>query len=316
VTNAEYAADDPLPAPDRPCPGAALYLADCRDALPLLPSGSFDLVFTDPPYPEISRPYGRWTEAEWWDLMRAVVPECMRVLKPTGSAVFVLQPNSERVGRMRTWLWDFMSWVGKEWGVVQDAYWWNRSALPVGGACNAGLMRPSVRHFVWVGPPDCYRDQGAVLLQESDKARTDRLARRFDRPHAGSRRRSGTEGARDCGERMAGRAVERGGVTPFNLIPLGNDARWSGGTDGHSASTPRRLCDFWVRYLCPPGGAALDPFSGTATTGLAALKHGCDYTGIEAVPEYHATACRRLAEAAGPLFAGPAAVDGPPPAVG
>lgn len=77
---------------------------DCREVLPTLPSASVDCVITDPPYPHIRRSYGYWTEAEWFDLMRAVVPQCMRVLKPTGSAVFILQPNSERVGRMRLWL--------------------------------------------------------------------------------------------------------------------------------------------------------------------------------------------------------------------
>lgn len=295
-----------LPQPDRPCPGAALYLADCRDVLPLLPAGSFDLVFTDPPYPCIKREYGAWTEAGWWGMMRAVVPECMRVLKPTGSAVFVLQPNSERNGKLRTWILEFELWVAKTWGIVQDAYWWNTSALPVAGACKDGLLRGSVKRLVWAGRPDCRRDQGAVLLTESDYNRNDRVLRRFEKEPCPSRVRSATEGPRDDLKRMRCACVSRGGTTPFNLIPLGSDGRWSGGTHGHGASTPRHLCDFWVRYLCPPGGDVLDPFSGTATTGLAALKHGCDYVGVERIAEHHATACRRLADAAGPLFATPA----------
>jgi hypothetical protein len=205
--------------PERPCPDAVLYLADCREVLPTLPAASFDLVFTDPPYPCIKRSYGTWTEAGWWELMRAVVPQCMRVLKPTGSAVFVLQPNSERVGKMRTWLWDFMSWVGREWGVVQDAYWWNPGALPVAGACRGGLMRPSVRHLIWVGPPDCHRDQSAVLLPESDGNRYDRLTRRFQSRENPSRRRTPTEGPRDNAERLRGGCAERGGGYPLQPDP-------------------------------------------------------------------------------------------------
>lgn len=283
--------------PDRPCPGAALYCADCRDVLPALPSGSFDLVFTDPPYPEISRSYGRWTEAEWWDLMRAVVPECMRVLKPTGSAVFVLQPNSERVGRMRTWHLKFQLWVAEAWGIVQDAYWWNFAQRPVGGIDRRiGLMRPSVKTVVWVGPAECYRDQGAVLWLQSQRS----LA--FDRADRALNRNPG--GAHDRPGRAVTVADERGGVTPFNLLPLPNtDCSNSAGGNGHGAGTPFDLAWWWTRYLCPPGGAVLDPFSGTGTTGLAALKHGCDYAGVECITEYHATARRRLADAAGPLFA-------------
>jgi hypothetical protein len=314
VTNAEYAADDPLPEPARPCPGAALYRADCRDVLPLLPSGSFDLVFTDPPYPEISRSYGRWTEAEWWDLMRAVVPECMRVLKPTGSAVFVLQPNSERVGRMRTWLWEFMAWVGKEWGIIQDVYWWNISAIACGGAAGVGgvrgLLKASAKACVWVGPADCWRRQEAVLQDET-------LANAQGRVGARAARKDGPSGQGAHERRIREAPLRRGGAIPFNVLPLSNaEYQHSAAGCGHGAGIPLALCSFWVRYLCPPGGSVLDPFSGTATTGLAALKHGCDYVGIERVPGHHATARRRLADAAGPLFATPAAVDASPPAVG
>jgi hypothetical protein len=298
-------ADPRPPTPANPCPGAALYLGDCRDVLPALPGGSFDLCFTDPPYPEISRAYGRWTEAEWWKMMRAVVPECMRLLKPTGSAVFVLQPNSERVGRMRTWLWEFQLWVGKTWGIVQDVYWWNISAIATVHAGVHGLFKSAAKVCVWVGPPGCHRDQQAVLWGESELTAGRRKAVQAGKMcHAGK----SPSGYSADNVRMFDAALRRGGVIPMNVLPLPNAApQGSAGADGHGAGTPARLCDFWVRYLCPPGGAVLDPFSGTGTTGLAALKHGCDYTGVEAVPEYHATACRRLAEAAGPLFATPAA---------
>ncbi len=38
---------------------------DCLDVLPDFADASFDAVITDPPYPEISRDYGRMTEADW-----------------------------------------------------------------------------------------------------------------------------------------------------------------------------------------------------------------------------------------------------------
>jgi hypothetical protein len=279
---------------------------DCREELPKLPAAGFDVVFTDPPYPCVDRSYGRWTEAEWFAVMHAVVPEVRRVLKPSGSAVFVLQPNSERVGRMRTWLWEFLAWVGREWGVVQDAYWWNTSALPVGGACKGGLMRGSVRQLVWAGPADCYRSQGDVLWSESEQSARLRAAGRFERGRYPSRTRSETEGVRDSGRRLCMAPAARGGVTPFNLFPHGSDARWSGGTHGHPASTPLPLCAWWLRYLCPPDGAVLDPFAGSGTVGVAALRYGASFTGIEVVPGYVDIARKRLEaeRARTPLFAG------------
>lgn len=44
-----------------------------------------------------------------------------------------------------------------------------------------------------------------------------------------------------------------------------------------------------------PGGIVLDPFSGAATTGLAALQLGRRYIGIDLNPDYHALAVERIA---------------------
>lgn len=276
-------------------PESRLILGDCREVLPTIPTQTIDVVLCDPPYPHIRREYGYWTEAEWFEMMRAVVPECMRILKPTGSAVFILQPNSERVGRMRTWLWEFMTWVGKEWGIVQDAWWWNNSSLPLAGSNKLGLLRPSLKACAWVGSPDCYRNQGAVLLpiterrlEHGERYRRMGLTGRTEYPSGISANRYRTETA----------ALDRGGTTPFNVLPFGNGkGKLRGGDWGHGASTPFRLCDWWLRYLCPPGGTACDPFAGSGTVGVAALKQGKSFIGIESLPKYHAIASARLAAA-------------------
>ncbi len=282
---------------------AIVHEGDCLDVLPTIETASIDAVICDPPYPEIDRAYGRWTEAEWWELMMGVCREVRRVLKPTGSAVFVLQPNSRKVGSMRGWLFDFQSWVCREWNMVQDAYWWNTSTLPLAGAGKEGTLRPSLKACVWAGPEDCYRNQPAVLLTESDNNKRDRVTERFDKGECPSRRRSATEGPRDNHRRLKTACIERGGTTPFNVLPFGSDGRWSGGTDGHSASTPLALMRWWVRYICPPDGLVLDPFAGSGTLGLACLAEGRRAILVERVPEY-ATICRkRINEAVGPLFA-------------
>ena len=48
--------------------------------------------------------------------------------------------------------------------------------------------------------------------------------------------------------------------------------------------------------LCVPGGVILDPFAGSATTGVAALLEGRRFLGVETSAEYFPIACRRLAE--------------------
>ena len=46
---------------------------------------------------------------------------------------------------------------------------------------------------------------------------------------------------------------------------------------------------------CPPGATVLDPFSGAATTGLAALQLGRSYIGIDISAAFHDEALTRLA---------------------
>jgi len=279
---------------------ATMYCGDCVDVLRGLPDASVDAVITDPPYPEIDRDYGRMTEAEWHSMMDQVVPECRRVLKPSGSAVFILQPNSERVGRMRPWLWEFMAKWTRDWGMVQDAWWWNISALPSGGVDRRiGLMRPSVKPCIWLGQPDCWRDQDAVLWTETSHSIATRSMDRFEK-------KSTAGGRRVVKKRMGDVALERGGVTPFNLFPVAGCNR----KDSNGAGTPAALADWWTRYICPPGGTVLDPFAGSGTMPLAAIKRNCRAIGIERMPKYFAVACERL-KALEPepadLFAEPAA---------
>jgi hypothetical protein len=246
------------------------------------------------------------TEVEWHAMMRGVVAESRRVLAPRGSAVYILQPNSERVGRMRPWLWEFMAWTAREWNMVQDAWWWNISALPVGGCNTGGLMRPSLKACIWLGPPDCYRDQGSVLQVESAANLGYRLKENFGDRECPSRRRSASEGPRDNYRRMRTACVDRGGTVPFNVLPFGSDGRWNGGTHGHGASTPFNLCDWWTRYITRPDDVVLDPFAGSGTTGLAAWKRRRRFIGIERDEGYFRVARSRLAalQASVPLLAG------------
>ncbi len=281
--------------------GAELHEGDCRTVLPTLPAGSFDSVVCDPPYPCIKRAYGTWTEREWFDLMDVVVPECRRVLKPTGSAVFILQPNSERVGKMRTWLLEFTLKWAKAWGQVQDAYWWNLNAMPEAHAIQGRLMRPSAKWCVWLGTPDCYRNQDAVLWSESETTRARKAADRV----SGRENRNRLAYPSGQGKSLAsmyGAADRRGGVTPFNVIPISPDGeRKASGTKGeakHSATTPLELCRWWVRYITPLAGRVLDPFAGSGTTLLAAEAEGREAVGIEKETAYCETIRKRLVDVA------------------
>jgi site-specific DNA-methyltransferase (adenine-specific) len=64
----------------------------------------------------------------------------------------------------------------------------------------------------------------------------------------------------------------------------------------HQTQKPDVVMDH-VLSAIKPGTLVIDPFCGSGSTGVAALKRGCDFIGIEMVPEIAAIAKKRLKEA-------------------
>jgi DNA modification methylase len=66
----------------------------------------------------------------------------------------------------------------------------------------------------------------------------------------------------------------------------------------HFAVFPEKLIEPCVLAGCPKGGNVLDPFTGSGTTGIVALEHGCNFIGSEINPDYFEIARERLEHAA------------------
>ena len=262
--------------------------ADALDYLRGIPSASVDAIITDPPYAEIDRPYGRLTEQAWADLMYPLTLEFKRVLKPTGSAVVIIHPNQSQVGSTRGWVFCYMTWCIDNWNMVQDAYWWNYTAPPVSPG-NDGYLKPSIKPCVWLGAPDCYRDQDAVLWGVNQADLGNRNYSRFTQQAA-----SGIQ----MNKRNMKHALDRrGGAVPFNLLPISNgSSAESAGAHGHGAGTPYDLALFWILFLTKPNDLILDPFMGSGTMALAARNSGRNYMGCERDATYVAIAYKRLSE--------------------
>jgi DNA modification methylase len=69
----------------------------------------------------------------------------------------------------------------------------------------------------------------------------------------------------------------------------------------HPTVKPIDVMRWLVRLVTPPGGLVLDPFAGSGTTGIAALREGMRFVGVDLEPEYARIAIARIEEDA-PLF--------------
>jgi len=84
--------------------------------------------------------------------------------------------------------------------------------------------------------------------------------------------------------------------------------RWNGGGShafwdvpkaskyGHPTEKPEALFGAWVRDFSDQGETILDPFMGSGTSGVCAIRRGRRYIGIEQDPKWFDLACRRIAQ--------------------
>ncbi|HBO3766867.1 TPA: site-specific DNA-methyltransferase [Pseudomonas aeruginosa] len=63
----------------------------------------------------------------------------------------------------------------------------------------------------------------------------------------------------------------------------------------HPTVKPTDLMAYLVRLVTPPGGKVIDPFTGSGSTGKAAVREGFEFVGIEREPPYLAIAEARIA---------------------
>jgi len=162
------------------------------------------------------------------------------------------------------------------WYLRQDIIWHKPNPMPesVRDRCTKAheyifLMSKQARYY-W--------DQGAV--KENTDSDPDIRSR------ASTFKKVGNVGGHHCGAEV--------------LCILGRNRRsvWTVATqpfsEAHFATFPPKLIEPCILAGCPEGGTVLDPFCGSGTTGMVALRHGRRFIGIELNAEYVDMAHRRI----------------------
>lgn len=252
---------------------------DCVEVMGSLRAESVDAVITSPPYamqrkatyggiPEVD--YPAWSVA-WMEAVR-------RVLKPNGSVVINIRPNvrngqiSDYTLRTRLALRD------AGWAEIEELIWHKPTSAPMGHAKRPRRAWESLHWFAKHGRPFCDAKAAGHPVKL---------------PGLQSAGRGGPHIAKLQGFSLDAGTVAR--VTDVASFPpyTGRDS------PDHPAPYPAALAEWVCKLVCPPGGTILDPFNGSASTGVAAIRNGWDYIGIDAVAEYVELSRRRLADMAG-----------------
>ena len=257
---------------------ATLYAGDCAEVMSSLPDESVDGVVTSPPYAmQRKATYGGVTEKDYPEWTVRWMSEARRILKPNGSVIINIRPHirngilSDYVLRTR------LALRGDGWAELEELIWHKKGSAPLG---STRRPRRSWESLLWYG-----KHGSAYSAPKAAGAETTRLGLSGGRrgAHVGTRQFNAN------GSKVVGRARVADVVTMSTRMNANSD-----GLNDHPAPFPWQLAEWCGKLIIPDGGTILDPFSGSASTGVAALRNGWNYIGIDSSEEYVSMSARRL----------------------
>jgi len=258
---------------------AEVLQGDCLEVMRTLPAESVDAVITSPPYAmQRKTTYGGVPEAEYPAWTVSWMAEVRRLLKPDGSAVINIRPHvrngqiSDYTLRTRLALRD------AGWAEVEELIWYKPGAAPLGHTGRPRRSYESMHWFAKHGRPYCAPKAAGGPTSSVGHTKGRKGAHVHEHHEDSKEHRPGIARVRDV-VTLSTRANE-----PAHHL------------NAHPAPYPPALAEWVGKLICPPGGTILDPFSGSGSSGVAALRLGCDYIGIDADAAYVEMSRRRLAD--------------------
>lgn len=277
---------------------------DVREIAKTLEPNSIQTIITSPPYfglrkysqdaVESQNEIGReLTISEYINELVSVFEDLKTALKNDGT-VWINLGDTYIKGNLQGAPWRFaLAMQDNGWILRSDIIWHKPNAMP-----SSVKNRPTTDHeyiFLFTLDPknyfynaDAIREEH-VTFSENSKMRGGRnhLGKKNGTPEQG--KNSGNSNLHDGRWDQAFHPLGRNKRTVWN-IPLG---KYRG---AHFAVFPEKLVETCLLAATKEGDVVLDPFFGSGTTGIVALKHNRNYLGIELVREYAELAQTRLNE--------------------
>jgi len=248
-----------------PVQNAAVWLGDALALLEKVPDASVPLVVTSPPY-NIGKPYEQRldiaTYVDWCDCWLSQV---RRALAPDG-ALWLNLGFLEVSGRGRAVPIPYLLWERLGLYLVQEVVWTQRNGV----ACRNRLS-PRNEKLLWLVNDrtnyqfnlDAIRDPNVAYPTQQSKGRM------------------------RCNPL---------GKNPGDVwdIPRVTGGRATAERTIHPAQMPLAIADRIILACSQPGDLVLDPFAGSGTTIVSAVKHGRIGVGFELKADYAALVGGRL----------------------
>lgn len=308
-----------------------IYQGHCLDVLKTLPNESINTVVTSPPYWGL-RDYGVKEQIglensveEYVSALVDVFREIKRILKDDGTVWLNLGDSyagsgkgawSEKNKQKHVYVPDTKGNETKINNVPAGLKPKDLMGLPWRVAFALQADGWYLRQDIIWNKPNCMPESAAdrptkaheyiFLLSKNKKYYYDDQA--IKEPVAASRVKGNSRTFRGGGKYTSGKSFDNSSFSEresHGNVPNDSGMRnkrsvWTVATaqmkEAHFATFPEKLIEPCILAGCPLDGVVLDPFFGSGTTGLVALKHGRNFIGIELNKEYIKIAEKRLSK--------------------
>jgi DNA modification methylase len=254
-----------------------IILGNCENVLKECPNNSIQLVFTSPPYADISgkyldgysgpppKKYNQWLIPK--------VREFYRVLKDDGSFILNIDSKVED-GFESTYVYELVTGIVKETGFkLFDSLFWDKGKfLPIrnrfGNRAEFLFFFVKQRDFKF--NIDAFRNEYSPISIARMK---NPIKKRFARTEENQKL-----------DNYKPWSPNPKGALPGNIIECGSESQRV--CDNHIACFPIKLTEKFILGCTAPGDIVLDPFCGVGSTLCGAKKHGRNYLGIDIFENY------------------------------
>jgi site-specific DNA-methyltransferase (adenine-specific) len=282
-----------------------IYNQDCLIGIKDIPDNSIDMCLTDPPYfldslddewdletitkkldndkgTIKSLPKGmKFDPSQGIKFQEFYAPLCVdihRVLKPGG---FFLSFSATRLYHRMTIA---MEDAGFE---IRDMIGWTYEG-------QAKAFSP--KHFIKKNPKYS-EEEKASMIEEMDGWKTPQLKPCVEPICVAQKATEGTyvDNWLKWGVGLMDSRQSLDGKFPGNIIPMKKPTKdEKGHFNNHLSVKPLKLCDHLISLYTRPGQVVLDPFMGSGTTAVSAIRTKRQYVGYEKSNEYHKICMQRI----------------------
>jgi site-specific DNA-methyltransferase (adenine-specific) len=248
-----------------------LLQGDCLDILPTLPDGCADAIITDLPY---------GTTACSWDVVIPFAPmweQVKRVLSDRGAFVTTASQPFTSVLVASNLEWFKYEWI------------WNKSR-PSGHVMAKNKPLKTHENVVVFSPGATVHEGQSERRMTYNPQDLVYAPTRSYRPN----RRIRSQASMAARPSNVDEWIQEYTNYPKSLLDIPNPNNHN---DGHPTQKPVALYEYLIKTYTNPGDTVLDFCMGSGTTGVAAVKTGRNFIGIEKEAPYFQTSERRITDA-------------------